>query len=733
MNQLIIESASLRACAKLLMDLVDGAVGFAIYDVRGKEVWKHTAEGAENTVLDRWIAPEEDGWKRHDNQVMSRAAGPSAQMLAHSIHSEDGMVKYFLCLVHEVDAHAADIESLRSAHRAVVCLSDLLETQYGLNNELNSMTDELARRYEELNLVYNTDEGIRSLAEQETVFQNIVESCIDHLHVDAAALYLTEKSDATVSRRYGDDATMTLDLDHLRTAILRLMSVESTSVVLNTEEEKSACGVELPEGIKVIAAPIRDHQGRLYGSFVVLNNAHSREFDNGDRNLLSVIAEKLSKIVSADYDGLTGLITREGFELAVSEVISDAAKRGRDICLLHANVDRLQLVNDTFGHDVGDDLIQRIATTLPTLLRGNDCISRLGGDEFGILLLDCSLENAKRMADRVCERVSELKCQVGSRELDVSISIGVTKLDADDDSVIGAMATADLACSVAKEQGRNIAFAYRVDDEEMRERKHQMHWVGKIQSALKSGDFRLYSQVIESTDTVRGRPHFEILLRMLDDKGQILSPAVFLPVAERYHLMPLIDRWVIEHGLAMLEQWCSEGEAARSVFTINLSGQSITDERTMEYLLSQLRKTSVNTEMLCFEITESEAIKNLADAENFIARVKGFGCRFALDDFGAGVSSFANLRALDVDYLKIDGSFVVDMAKDPVSAAMVSAINQVGQTMSLCTVAEFVESGEISDILVELGVDYLQGYYIGKPMPLLEQLHELSTADAQSA
>jgi len=308
----------------------------------------------------------------------------------------------------------------------------------------------------------------------------------------------------------------------------------------------------------------------------------------------------------------------------------------------------------------------------------------------------------------------------------------VAKIEDDVDSVISVMATADLACSVAKEQGRGRAFAYRPEDREMKQRKHQMHWVGTIQSSLKANRFVLFSQVIEPTKP-SGKPHFEILLRMLDKNDKILSPFVFMPVAERYHMMPSIDRWVIEHSLATLAEWCKSDLVSDSVFTINLSGQSLMDERTLDFLIGQLQETKVNPENLCFEITENAAITDLQNAQKFISSIKSFGSRFALDDFGAGVSSFANLRALDVDYLKIDGSFVVDMATDQVSASMVAAINQVGQTMKLHTVAEFVESQEIRDILVDMGVDYLQGYDIGKPRPLIEQLHELSLKDALSA
>lgn len=730
MTSALVEDAGLKACAILLLDLVEGARSLVIFDAFGHTVWRHDSPEPMEAVT--WLPPQDEAWHALDSAVRLRSQHNEYNVFARDVHTDDESASYTLCLYQEIASSPTRIADRQAAHRAVVCLSQLLGTHYALNHELNSMTDELARRYEELNLVYNTDEKIRSQDEKQHVLNEIIANCIDYLNVDVAALCLSEEEPIVSSQsRVADDLVMSVERS--RSALSRLMHENTTSVVLNTpqEREDAGCGLECP--YKLVVSPIRDSMGRLYGTLLIMNGNNRRDFDNGDRNLLNATAEKLSKIVSADYDGLTGLATREGFEMAVRDVLQDALKRGRDVCVLHANVDQLQLVNDTFGHEAGDELIRQVASTIPQMLRGNDRIARISGDEFGILLLDCSLNNAIRMADRVCERVSRLPCKVGERQLDVGISIGVAKITDDIDDVISVMATADLACSVAKEQGRGRAFAYRDDDDQMKARKHQMHWVGRIQGALKNNRFVLYSQVIESTDRINGRPHFEILLRMLDDQGKILSPYVFMPVAERYHLMPSVDRWVIQHSLATLEQLNLSGASADSVFTINLSGQSLMDPKTLDFLVSQLRNTSVSTRNLCFEITENAAITDLHNARAFIAKVKNFGCRFALDDFGAGVSSFANLRALDVDYLKIDGSFVVDMASDPVSASMVAAINQVGQTMKLKTVAEYVESVEIRQILTDLGVDYLQGYDIGKPRPLLDQLHELSRTDVRSA
>ena len=337
------------------------------------------------------------------------------------------------------------------------------------------------------------------------------------------------------------------------------------------------------------------------------------------------------------------------------------------------------------------------------------------------------------MAERLVKKVGALEVAVGHQRLDVGISVGVVQISDAFDSVVGAMAAADLACSAAKEQGRDRAYIYRADDEDMRERRLQMNWVGKIQRAIKQDRFELFVQLIAPARPSGKLPHYEILLRMLDDEGGYVSPGLFMPVAERYHMMPAIDRWVVGKSLDMLSRWWRANDSHSGVFAINLSGQTLTDQRTLDFIHGALRASGVDPRRICFEITETAAISNMAGAEYFIAQLKDLGCRFALDDFGAGVTSFTSLRALDVDYLKIDGSFVKDMIVDSVSYAMVSAINSVGQTMNLDTIAEFVESEDIAEHLRDIGVDFLQGYDIGRPRPLSVQLEDLAQGDARIA
>ena len=667
--------------------------------------------------------------------IAGRAKGVSVQRLGDtkdiimtSIARPDGVRPDVLCVI------APATESAVTASALLRGLGPVVSRYCALEVELNTMTDELVRRYEELNLVYDTDDTIGTSTESERVLSRILDNCTESLQVDAAALILRDEERSTIHFRAPDDnysARYNVLLKH--PAMKSWLAGLKDAVVLNDPSERWHHGLARPGGEKLIACPLFDNQDHHYGTLLVINEPERRDFENSDRNLMTVLAEKATRVVTIKYDSLTGLLTREGFEQCVATAMREAKTQRRDSCLLHVNIDQMKLVNDTFGHEVGDDLLQQISDLMANDLRTKDRLARLGGDEFGILLPDCELDIALRKADRLCQAAANLSSRFAARQLDVGISIGVARMDTEVDSVIEIMALADMACTVAKEQGRGRSLAYTPDDARMHARKDQMHWVGRVQRALKSDQFVLFSQAIESTIVGAGQAHFEILLRMCGENGEILSPAVFMPVAERYQLMPTIDRWVTQHAIQTLGAWQDEVGAGNAVFAINLSGQSLTDERTLDHLLEQLKISRFDTRNLCFEITETAAITNLGAAQEFIRRVKQFGCKFALDDFGAGVSSFTNLRALQLDFLKIDGSFVVDMLDDPVSASMVAAINQVGQTMQLATVAEFVESQQHRDALAALGVDYLQGYDIGKPLPLLDQLEYLTKSATRSA
>ena len=463
-------------------------------------------------------------------------------------------------------------------------------------------------------------------------------------------------------------------------------------------------GTEVP--IVQSAAPIRARSGEITGVVLVLHDV-SRERQ---------YAAKLS--YQASHDALTGLINRTEFEQRLSHALMSAAQLGRHHAVMYLDLDQFKVVNDTSGHAAGDQLMRQVSAVLQRRLREGDTLARLGGDEFGVLLENCSSENALRIADELRQTVMEFHFAWENRSFTIGVSIGVVNVEDGLFTIADVLSAADAACYMAKEKGRNRVQVYHREDSELSMRHGEMEWVGRLQKALDEDRFVLYSQDIVALGGANKGGHCELLIRMLDEKGEIVPPMAFIPAAERYGLMPSIDRWVIRNALAIIarEQADLRGEAL-DVYAINLSGASIGDDRFLEFVREQFTRFGVRYQSICFEITETAAIARLDKAAYFIQELRALGCRFSLDDFGAGMSSFAYLKHLPVDYLKIDGGFVKDMADDPIDRAMVEAINNVGHVMGKQTIAEFVDGERIIAALREIGVDYAQGYGVAKPRP----------------
>jgi diguanylate cyclase (GGDEF)-like protein len=430
---------------------------------------------------------------------------------------------------------------------------------------------------------------------------------------------------------------------------------------------------------------------------------------------------KLRKQLSyqASHDALTGLINRFEFENHLKDALESAHKEDVTHAMLYIDLDQFKIVNDTCGHVAGDELLRQLSTVLQQRIRGSDLLVRLGGDEFGVLLGNCMPENALKVANGLLNTVQEFRFVWEDKSFVVGASIGVVTIDRDSESIADIMSAADAACYSAKDAGRNRVHIFGRNDKSFVDRYGEMQWVTRINEALAKDNFQLFcQQIMPVGDTGGDSPVLiEILVRMKDEGGKLIPPGAFIPAAERYNLMTSLDRWVVKSTI----EWLSSnahitGQLGKC--SINLSGQSISDTQFLDYLLRSLAENDVPAEKICFEITETAAITNLSMATHFIAQLKAIGCSFALDDFGSGLSSFAYLKNLPVDYLKIDGSFVKDIVDDPIDEAMVRSINEIGHVMGKETIAGFVENDEILARLNEIGVDYAQGFGIDMPKPL---------------
>jgi diguanylate cyclase (GGDEF)-like protein len=419
----------------------------------------------------------------------------------------------------------------------------------------------------------------------------------------------------------------------------------------------------------------------------------------------------------ASHDSLTGLVNRSEFERILERALRTASSHGEHTVLLYMDLDQFKVVNDTCGHLAGDHLLKQLSAILQERLRAGDVLARLGGDEFGVLLTGCDIDQAHTIAEDLLKTVAEFRFVWNHHTFHVGLSIGMVAGGKNGESVADLLTAADVACYAAKDAGRNRVHLFRSDDADTQQRCNEVQWVSRIVRGLDEDRFRLYRQDIVSLHSEQQGDHFEILIRMLDEEGRIVPPGAFFPAAERFGVTPNIDRWVLSSTLAYFDNNPAERQRL-GLCSINVSGHTLADQHFLDFVEAQLDGSQVPGHKLCFEVTETAAIANLATARRFIARLKARGCRFALDDFGSGLSSFAYLKNLDVDFLKIDGMFVRDMADDPIDRSMVKSINEVGHVMGMQTIAEFVEDESTREALKALGVDFAQGYAVHKPEPL---------------
>ena len=475
----------------------------------------------------------------------------------------------------------------------------------------------------------------------------------------------------------------------------RVITLEENSILISKSSD------EVP--IQDSAAPIRDRIGNVIGSVMVFHDV-SKE---------TRLFRQLS--YQASHDALTDLINRREFENRLTIALDRIRGNPDDThALLYLDLDQFKVVNDTFGHSAGDALLRQLSELVQTNIRSTDLLARLGGDEFAILLERCSEERALEIAEKIRCAVEGYRFEWQDSFTTIRCSIGVVLVTSENADVAELMSSADVACYSAKDMGRNQIHLYKDSDASMRH--EEMKWVSRISSAVEEDRLELFFQPIIGIgkDNGNARGHYELLLRMRDENGGLVSPDQFIPAAERYNLMSTLDRWVIRTALSSLADRDSEGEA-RYTIAINLSGTSLSEDRFLEDVIKELEKQKLPTGAVCFEITETAAISNLSRVVHFMKTLKKLGCKFSLDDFGSGLSSFTYLKNLPVDYLKIDGQFIRNVVDDSVDESMVKAIWEVGHAMGIETIAERVETKQVLEKLGSLGIEFAQGYYIARP------------------
>jgi diguanylate cyclase (GGDEF)-like protein/PAS domain S-box-containing protein len=465
----------------------------------------------------------------------------------------------------------------------------------------------------------------------------------------------------------------------------------------------SASGGE--RSIELTASPIRNADREVIGAVVMLH----------DVTELRGLARQMS--YQATHDALTGLVNRREFERRLQEGIDSGHRGDGQHVLCYLDLDRFKIVNDTSGHVAGDSMLREVAKLLRDAVRDSDTVGRLGGDEFGLLLVGCPLDKARQIADDLTRAVGDYRFVWKDKIFNIGVSVGLVEISRESGTLEELLAAADTACYVAKKQGSGRVAVYSARDEALARHTGEIQWLQRLQSALKDNRFHLYHQVIVAAHDEDTGPAMEVLVRMEDENGNELAPAEFMRAAERYRLMGLVDRWVVQTTLAALGRGAIAVQTNRSV-AINISGQTLGDVQFLEFVVECFDSTGALPSQVCFEITENAVIANLDHARRFVGVLHGMGCQFALDDFGSGVGSFSNLKNLPLDYLKIDGSFMRNLGRDTVNQAMVTAMIKLARTLNFKVIAEQVEDSAAVDAARRMGVDYLQGYAIGRPQPL---------------
>lgn len=464
---------------------------------------------------------------------------------------------------------------------------------------------------------------------------------------------------------------------------------------------------------QVNIAPIFDLEGVLTHFVVTLLDVTEARMIN----------EQIS--YHASHDQLTALVNRREFEIRLKALLNSTLAQDEQHAFCFLDLDQFKVVNDTCGHVAGDELLRQVAGLLQDKVRASDTLARLGGDEFGIIMMNCSLVDAQMLAEAVRDEIAQFKFCWEQQVFNIGVSIGVVAITEQSVSATEILKQADSACYAAKDAGRNRVHLYQPQDQMLAQREGDMRWVSEINSALDENRFVLFGQIIEPLQNPHLKPDVEILVRMLDREGNYVPPGAFLPAAERYQLSSRIDQWVVENAFTWLEDNFTEFTRHLGCCAINLSGLSMGDTRIKEAITARLDGSLMLPYKVKFEVTETSAIANLSEAQRFIYELKAYGCQFSLDDFGSGLSSFAYLKNLPIDNLKIDGMFVKSILDDKLDLAMVKSINDIGHVMGKVTIAEFVENDEIRQLLTEIGVDYGQGYGLGRPLPLDELLQSL--------
>lgn len=713
---------ALEPYAQLLRSLMPRAVHVWVFDAAHQLCWTtESMTGPDLPLLIEAAAQRAQADDRLQGELLLTDTG-AAPIYLWWLRTDAGdmLATVAVSARRQGDAEPQQFSLVNSLLRpAIECLRRELVSQ----SSLVDLARRLATRDKDMDLLLSVSDvdstGARAHVDE---LKSMLQRAADHLQCVLTALIVPEKSIAMMRAGEGRQPDGSL-LARTHRHLLQLMQTRREAVIINRVTAGS--GDSAP--YRILCSPLRHPSGRITGALALFRDAGAPAFEARDTRLADLLARRASATIEASYDALTGLLTRPALEQRLLAVESELGA-ARIESALYIDVDQLHAINDNFGMHEGDSILAQIGEVIRRRLPTGALAARISGDRFAVLL-PMARELAAEFAESLRESVAQLGSSHASTRLHVSVSIGVAALErgSGPEPLAHALAAAESACKAAKDRGRNRVDVHQEADASIIMRFNDITTVADLRDALAANRFRLDAQLIQPLgDQPRDRtPHFELLLRMIGRKGETVGPDRFMSAARRYQLMPAIDRWVLRQALQMLKPHASLLAHRPVVFSINLSGQSMGDEDFADDLVDGIEASGLEPGVLCLEVTESDAVQNIARAETLMRRLRAIGCGVALDDFGTGLSSLAYLRSLPATLLKIDGSFVRDLLRDARAESMVRAIAQLAGSMGLATVAEYAETPEIVARLTALGVDMGQGFALGRPMPLADLLEEL--------
>lgn len=711
----------------LLHSLVPRATCFAFYDRSACCAW--SSDNADDYELDNFVTdlpPEILTGREPEATFMRRTLASGRTILLMAVPGEDADGLGVLVAVFSRNAGKASWFNPDLVREILLPVVDVIRDNLWLGERLRFLETRADDVEKELKLVYTLDEKVHGTSRSHSGLAQLVGQSGRYLGIAYSVLLLPGKRIRISATHSSWKQVNRKSLDkYLIDVLFPKLAGEREPVVFAVPPSGSG---ESPaeQGYQVMLCPLHDAAGNVEGAVAQLGNVNGKSFTAENIRFMSHIGRKVEYLITQSFDTMTGLMNRSGFEAQIHESMS-LFENAHDVHqMIYFDIDNLQLVNDTFGQSAGDEVIKRFGQLIEEQLPRNGIATRLTADDFAILLTHSSDEEAMSLAISLRGNGEKLRYLKGDKSLQITVSVGIAPFTASISDEGEVLKAARIACDSAKDHGRDRIEVHDQQNQSIIRRFDDMNLVTDIQKSLDADGFELHAQPIVSLSRKRAAPRFEILLRMRDTGGNRISSSAFFSAAERYQLMPQIDRWVVSTTMSYLQPYVPYLVDSGAVFSVNLSGQSLGDDAIRRFIEDEIDASGIPPASLCFEVTESAAVANRCKAQSFIDTLRERGCRFSLDDFGAGLSSFAYLKNFRVDTLKIDGSFIRDITDNRISESMVAAITQVAKVMELDTVAEYVESNATKSLLRKLGVDYAQGHATGKPRPLELILNEVS-------